>query len=143
MASIVSKRKGNKTYYYVVTSARVNGQPRITSQTYLGTAERVAALVRQQSAPAPLGASAIDFGLPGALWLAAQRRGAFEALRSLWPPPRSGPSTAHYLLLTAIHRICRPGPQDRRGRLVSPPHPVFVVGGCSRAFQLASLLGLF
>ena len=37
MASIVSKRKGNKTYYYVVTSARVNGQPRITSQTCLGT----------------------------------------------------------------------------------------------------------
>ena len=32
MASVISKRKGNKTYYYVVTSARVNGQPRITNQ---------------------------------------------------------------------------------------------------------------
>ena len=111
MASVISKRKGNKTYYYVVTSARVNGQPRIINQTYLGTAERVAALVRQQSAPVPLAASAIDLGLPGALWRAADRSGAFEALRSLWPPPRSGPSTAHYLLLAAIHRICRPGPK--------------------------------
>ena len=27
------------------------------------------------------------------------------------PPPRSGPSTAHYLLLAAIHRICQPGPK--------------------------------
>ena len=85
MASLISKRKGNKTYYYVVTSARVNGQPRITSQTYLGTAERLAALVRHKSAPVPLAASAIDLGLPGALWRAAQRSGAFAALQSLWP----------------------------------------------------------
>jgi transposase len=32
-------------------------------------------------------------------------------LESLWPRPRSGPSPAHYLLLAAIHRICRPGPK--------------------------------
>src|SRR5580700_9902674 len=30
---------------------------------------------------------------------------------SPWPPPRSGPSPAHYLLLAAIHRICQPGPK--------------------------------
>ncbi|MBI4456059.1 MAG: IS1634 family transposase [Acidobacteria bacterium] len=29
----------------------------------------------------------------------------------MWPKPRSGPSTAHYLLLAAIHRICQPGPK--------------------------------
>jgi len=29
----------------------------------------------------------------------------------MWPAPRSGPSTAHYLLLAAIHRICQPGPK--------------------------------
>ena len=40
MASIVGKKKGNQTYYYVVTSGRVHGKPRITHQTYLGTAER-------------------------------------------------------------------------------------------------------
>jgi len=32
-------------------------------------------------------------------------------LQSNWPAPRSGPSTAHYLLLAAIHRICEPGPK--------------------------------
>lgn len=26
-------------------------------------------------------------------------------------PPRSGPSTAHYLFLAAVHRICQPGPK--------------------------------
>ena len=56
-------------------------------------------------------ATALDFGLPGSLWLAAQRTGVFELLQSLWPAPRSGPSPAHYLLLAAIHRVCQPGPK--------------------------------
>jgi hypothetical protein len=111
MAALIAKKKANKLYYYVVESARVDGKPRIVHQTYLGTAEKVAALVRDRTAPVPLEATAVDVGLPGALWLAAQRTGVFELLQSLWPEPRSGPSPAHYLLLAAIHRICQPGPK--------------------------------
>ena len=111
MASLVAKKKGNQLYYYVVESARVDGKPPIVQQTYLGTAERVAALVKDCTAPLPLSATTIDFGLPGALWVASQQSGAWEALQSFWPQPRSGPSTAHYLLLAAIHRICQPGPK--------------------------------
>jgi len=111
MASLIAKKKANTLYYYVVESARVEGKPRIVHQTYLGTAERVAALIKDATAPVPLSATSIEFGLPGALWLAAERSGAFAALSSLWPTPRSGPSTAHYLLLAAIHRICEPGPK--------------------------------
>jgi transposase len=111
MASIVAKKKANRLYYYVVESARVEGRPRIVQQTYLGTAERVAALVKDRTAPVPVSATAIEFGLPGALWLAAQQSGVWEVMQSFWPQPRSGPSPAHYLLLAAIHRICRPGPK--------------------------------
>jgi len=111
MASLIAKKKANTLYYYVVESARVDGKPRIVHQTYLGTAERVAALIKDATAPVPLSATSVAFGLPGALWLAAERSGAFAALFSLWPTPRSGPSTAHYLLLAAIHRICQPGPK--------------------------------
>lgn len=111
MASLVAKKKGNQLYYYVVESARVEGKPRIVQQTYLGSAERVAALVKDRTAPLPLSATTIDFGLPGALWVAAQQSGVWAALESLWPQPRSGPSTAHYLVLAAIHRICQPGPK--------------------------------
>jgi transposase len=111
MASLISKKKKNKIYYYVVESARVNGQPRIVHQTYLGSAEKVAALVKDRTAPLPVSASLLQLGLPGALWLAAQDTGVFQVLNSFWPEPRSGPSPAHYLLLAAIHRICRPGPK--------------------------------
>ena len=101
MASLVAKKKANQLYYYVVESARVDGKPRIVHQTYLGTAERVAALVKDRTAPLPLAATALDFGLPGALWLAARNTGIFTLFESLWPQPRSGPSPAHYLLLKA------------------------------------------
>jgi len=111
MASLVAKKKGNQLYYYVVESARVDGQPRIVHQTYLGTAEKVAALVKDRTAPVPVSAASRDFGLPGALWLAARQTGLFALLESLWPAPRSGPSPAHYLLLAAIHRVCQPGPK--------------------------------
>lgn len=54
MASLISKKKGNQLYYYVAHSARVDGKPRIVHQTYLGTAEKVAALVQDGTAPVPL-----------------------------------------------------------------------------------------
>lgn len=111
MASLVAKKKGHQLYYYVVESARVDGKPRIVHQTYLGTAEKVADLVKDRTAPVPVSAASRDFGLPGALWLAARQTGLFGVLETLWPAPRSGPSPAHYMLLAAIHRICQPGPK--------------------------------
>jgi transposase len=111
MASVISKKKGNKLYYYVVESARVEGRPRIVHQTYLGTANKLAELVKDRTTPVPLSATSREFGLSGALWLAAQQSGVFDVLQSLWPRPRSGPSIAHYLLLAAIHRVAAPGPK--------------------------------
>ena len=111
MPSLVAKKKGNKLYYYVVESARVEGKPRIVHQAYLGTAEKLAEMVRDRTAPLPLAASTREFGLPAALWSAALQTGVWDLLCSLWPAPRSGPSPAHYVLLAAMHRICEPGPK--------------------------------
>ena len=111
MASLISKKKGNKLYYYVVESARVDGKPRIVQQTYLGTADRLADLLKERTAPVPVSATTRDFGLPGAIWLAARRSGVWDVLKSMWPPEGSSPSTAHYLLLALIHRVCQPGPK--------------------------------
>src|SRR5436853_1576299 len=112
MASLISKKKGNKLYYYVVESGRVNGKPRIVQQTYLGTADRLADLLKDRTAPVPVSATTREFGLPGALWLAARRSGVWDVLKSVWPAEGPGPSTAHYLLLALIHRICQPGPKS-------------------------------
>jgi len=111
MATLIRKRKKNQLYYYVVESARRDGRPRIVHQTYLGNAEKVAALLKDRTAPLPVSASRRERGLPGALWLAAQQSGVFALLQSLWGEPRSGPSSAHYLLLAAFHRLASPGPK--------------------------------
>src|SRR5260370_35737347 len=63
MASLIAKKKGKQLYYYVVESARVDGQPRIVHQAYLGNAQKVAALVKDRTAPLPLQATALDLGL--------------------------------------------------------------------------------
>src|SRR5437773_10463928 len=106
MAALISKKKGNKLYYYVAESARVAGKPRIVQQTYLGSADRVAELLRDRTAPVPVEATTREFGLRGALWMAARRSGGWDVLKSVWPQAVSGPSTAHYLLVVAIRRIC-------------------------------------
>jgi hypothetical protein len=72
MASLVKKKKGNRPYYYLVESARVDGKPRIVHQAYLGTAEKLAELVQQNTAS-----------------------GVWPLLQSVWPAPRSGPGPAH------------------------------------------------
>jgi len=60
------KKEGHQLYYYVVESARVDGQPRIVHQSYLGSAEKVAALVASDRSDT-VSATMRDFGLPGAL----------------------------------------------------------------------------
>ncbi len=141
MASLVAKKKGHKLYYYVVESARVEGKPRIVHQTYLGTAQKVADLVKDRTAPIPVSAASRDFGLPGALWLAAQQTGVLGVLEALWPAPRSGPSPAHYVLLAALHRVRQPGPQDRGGGLVSEHDSALGLGIAPERLYFSSVLG--
>jgi hypothetical protein len=118
MASLIAKKKGNQLYYYVVESARVGGRPRIVHQSYLGSAEKVAALVRDRSAPIPLAATMRDFGLPGALWLAAQQTGVLELLQQTLAPA-SIRTLGRPLPTPGRHSSHLPtGPENRGGRLV-------------------------
>ena len=71
-------------------------------------------MVRDRTAPVPLAATTREFGLPAALWAAAQQTGVWDLLQSLWPTPRSRPSPAHYLLLR------RPSTAGRDGSIPSP-----------------------
>ena len=43
MSSLIGKRIGGQTYYYLREVARVGGKPKIVSQRYLGKAEDIAA----------------------------------------------------------------------------------------------------
>jgi hypothetical protein len=73
MVSIVGKRQGNQTYYYLVESARVGGKPRIVSQQYLGSAAEVAAKLAGTSAGMPVRAQHKRFGDLAAVWSMLER----------------------------------------------------------------------
>jgi transposase len=68
MASIVGKKQGGQTYYYLVESARVNGKPRIVSQQYLGSAAEVTQKLAGTSAGEPVRTQHKKFGDLAAVW---------------------------------------------------------------------------
>lgn len=68
MPSIVGKRRGDRTYYYLVESARVEGQPRIVDQQYLGTAEEVLGRLAGTASGAPQRSQHRAFGDVAAVW---------------------------------------------------------------------------
>ena len=73
MPSIVGKKQGNKTYYYLVESARVGGKPRIVSQRYLGPAEEIVARLSEAGPGEPDRTRHLAFGDVAAVWAMLER----------------------------------------------------------------------
>ncbi|MFD2419382.1 IS1634 family transposase [Amycolatopsis pigmentata] len=72
MASVVGKRVNGRTYYYLVSSARVSGRPRITAQRYLGSAEDIAAAL-DGGHGVPESTRHLAFGDVAAVWSTLER----------------------------------------------------------------------
>src|SRR5258708_6566555 len=98
MASIVGKKRGNATYYYLVESARVNGQPRIVSQEYLGTAEELAGAMRGAGLGLPGRTQHKHFGAVAAAWGMLEDLGVAAIIDEVTRARRSdaGASTGTY-----------------------------------------------
>ena len=89
VASIVGKKRGNQTYYYLVESARVDGKPRIVEQQYLGSAEEVMARLAGAPAGGPARTQHKKFGDVAAVWGILRRLGVAEALDAACGPRRA------------------------------------------------------
>jgi transposase len=109
MASIVGKKQGGQTYYYLVESARVNGKPRIVSQQYLGNAAEVTAKLAGTGAGEPVRTQHKKFGDLAAVWAMIERldvAGVTDALA-----PRRGDADASvgtYIALATLNRVVAP-----------------------------------
>src|SRR6266576_2271023 len=110
MASIVGKRRGGATYYYLVESARVGGKPRIVSQEYLGTAEELAAAMRGGGLGLPDRVQHKDFGVAAAAWGMLEDLGVAGLIDAAAGPRRAdaGASAGMYLALAALNRLAAP-----------------------------------
>jgi transposase len=110
MASVVGKKRGRATYYYLVESARVDGRPRIVSQEYLGTADELAAAMRGGGLGLPDKTRHKEFGAVAAAWsMLDEQRVAGIIDEVAGPAPAGQPlSTGTYLALAALNRLVAP-----------------------------------
>jgi transposase len=110
MASLVGKRRGRRTYYYLVESARVAGKPRIVAQQYLGNAEEVAARLSAAGPGEPTRTHHRAFGDLAAAWSVLQRLQVARLIDEQVGSRRAdaAASVGTYLALAALNRVVAP-----------------------------------
>src|SRR5660397_41794 len=110
VASIVGKKHGNQTYYYLVTSARVDGKPRIVQQQYLGTSEEVTARLSGDQAGMPERVQHKGFGDLAAVWTTLSRLQVAATIDQAVGARRSDAATSvgTYLALAIANRVVAP-----------------------------------
>ncbi|MCL4377047.1 MAG: IS1634 family transposase, partial [Actinobacteria bacterium] len=110
------KRKKGHPYYYAVESKRVNGQPRIVWQKYLGTVDNILKRMKQTEPKLPREAVIFEAGAVAALLSIAQQIGLVDIINTYVPKRQSGPSVGHYILLAAINRVLDPTSKVQIGK---------------------------
>ena len=109
MASLTRKIIQGKAYYYLRECRRVDGKPKIVRTTYLGSLQRIAAMVHQAEAlPAPETVDVAGFGDVAALYAVAESIDLVRIIDQVVPKRRQGLSIGEYLLLAAINRAVHP-----------------------------------
>ena len=110
MASLVAKKQGQRTYYYLVESARVGGKPRIVSQRYLGSAEEVAARLSEAGPGEPERTRHLAFGDLAAVWGVLDRLGYAGIVDEAAAARRADASASvgTYLALACANRVVAP-----------------------------------
>jgi len=107
MVSLTAKKIHGRTYYYLRKTAWVDGKSKVVKQTYLGSADAIAAALGK--APCALtvlpGAPVFEFGAVAALYDLAQSLKIVELIDRYVPKRRGrGPSVGTLLVLAAINR---------------------------------------
>jgi transposase len=110
MASIVGKKQGNKTYYYLVESARVGGKPRIVSQRYLGPAEEIIARLSEAGPGEPDRTRHLGFGDLAAVWAMLERLNVAQIVDDVVGARRgdAAASVGTYIALATANRVVDP-----------------------------------
>jgi transposase len=110
MASLVGKRRGGRTYYYLVESARVAGKPRIVAQQYLGSGEELAARLSSDGPGEPARTRHRAFGDLAAAWSVLQQLEVTAIIDQAVGSRRAdaAASVGTYLALAALNRVVAP-----------------------------------
>lgn len=109
MSSLIGKRIGGQTYYYLREVARVGGKPKIVSQRYLGKAEDIAAAMGGATV-LPERTRHLAFGDVAAAWSVIESLGVAEIIDEVTGSRRAdaAASVGAYLALATLNRVVSP-----------------------------------
>ena len=109
MASLYQKKVGGKTYWYLREMARVEGNPKMVSERYLGNAADIQAAI-DGSVAVPALSRHLGFGAVAAGWAVLQRLAVAEIADEVIGTRRAdaGASVGTYLALAALNRLVNP-----------------------------------
>jgi len=114
---IVGKKIGGQTYYYLREMARVDGKPKVVSQTYLGKADDIAAAVAGSGPTGvePERSRHLAFGDLAAVWAVLQRLDVAGIIDAAVGARRAdaAASVGTYLALAITNRVV--DPRSKRG----------------------------
>src|SRR5947207_6104401 len=109
MSSLIGKRIGGQTYYYLREVARVGGKPKIVSQRYLGKAQDIAAAM-DGAAVLPERTRHLAFGDVAAAWSVIERLDVAQIIDEVTGSRRAdaAASAGTYLALATLNRVVAP-----------------------------------
>jgi transposase len=109
MASIVGKRIGGQTYYYLREMARVGGKPKMVSERYLGKAADIEAAV-EGAVVEPERTRHLAFGDVAAVWGLLERLDVVGIVDEVVGARRSdaAASVGTYICLATLNRVVDP-----------------------------------
>jgi hypothetical protein len=108
VASVIGKRVNGRTYYYLAESGRVDGQPRIVAQHYLGTAEEIGAAMSDHETAAPARAEQLPFGAVAGVWNVIADLGLAQLTDDVVGPTRMHVPVGTYLALAVLQHVVAP-----------------------------------
>jgi hypothetical protein len=109
VSSLIGKRIGGQTYYYLREVARVGGKPKIVSQRYLGKAGDIAAAM-EGTVAVPERTRHLAFGDVAAAWSVIERLGVAAIIDEVAGSRRAdaAASAGTYLALATLNRVVAP-----------------------------------
>jgi transposase len=109
MSSLIGKRIGGQTYYYLREVARVGGRPKIVSQRYLGKADDIAAAMDGVTV-LPGRTRHLAFGDVAAAWSVIERLGVAQIIDEVTGSRRADAAAGAgtYLALATLNRVVAP-----------------------------------
>ncbi len=114
MAYLLKKKVKGKIYFYIAESKWVNGKPKVVSQKYLGSLEKIQTRMTSPL-PQPTSAQVFEYGASAALCSLARQMNLIDIIDHHLPKRDQGLSVGQYLLLASLNRAVAPTSKRKLG----------------------------